>query len=504
MGNWLDKLKRGAMGIMGISGPYKGGEINRLNKKWQPDNWSGDSAIAEDWELLTRRIRDLERNDPAIIALKRALLDHVIGVGLATTAAVMIGQELAEDFNSESDDSFDYWAENEADVFGRLAWPDMQRQIFSEMADTGEALLLRCQDANPDRLVPLCYQVLEAEQLDVGRDRPAGRGQTEIKRGIEFDRVGRPIAYWLHDVHPDDPNRGGLNDSKRIPASRIHHPMLAGRPSASRGISLYSAITQTAKDLDNYLGAELTAANIGALFSVIHKTATPGGGMGFSGDGSTADGTDDNDNPIVKLGRGIVSQIGQDDSIEQVDPNRPNAQAKTFCDLILMLTGMGGNVSKYRLTRDYTGTTYVAARAAHLDDRAAFRPMQGLFGRSVCLPVRREWTAQMAAHKQFASLSLSQFSAQRRRWQRVELQTPGWEQIDPEKETDADIAALGAGLTTLKDVIARRSGKNWRSVILQREREIKFAAEHGVEMNLQRPSTPGNSEAKKEEAPADA
>ena len=38
-----------------------------------------------------------------------------------------------KDFNSESDDLFEHWAENEADVFGRLAWPDMQRQIFSEM-----------------------------------------------------------------------------------------------------------------------------------------------------------------------------------------------------------------------------------------------------------------------------------------------------------------------------------------------------------------------------------
>ncbi|MFO8015252.1 MAG: phage portal protein, partial [Phycisphaerae bacterium] len=176
----------------------------------------------------------------------------------------------------------------------------------------------------------------------------------------------------------------------------------------------------------------------------------------------------------------------------QVEAKRPNRDAGVFTNLILMLLAMGGGVSRYRLTRDYSGTTYVSARAAHMDDRAAFRPLQGYLGRRLVLPIRREWTRQMAAYGQFRSLSASQYARQKRRWERLTLQPPGWEATDPEKEADSDLALIAAGIETLESVCARR-GRNWRQVILQRKREIAFARKHGVELNYDRPSTPGKS-----------
>ena len=105
-----------------------------------------------------------------MIALRRALVDHVVGTGIVTTANVMIAGELDEEFNSQSDDEFTDWAESEADYAGKLSWQDIQRQLFAEMLETGEGLLLRCWDRSADRSVPLCYQVLEAEQLDESQD----------------------------------------------------------------------------------------------------------------------------------------------------------------------------------------------------------------------------------------------------------------------------------------------------------------------------------------------
>ena len=464
-------------GPVASTAPYRGGEIHRLNKQWQPQNLSGDAAISEGWELLTRRIRDLDRNDPAMGALARALQDNVIGTGILTTAAVRIEGTLDDEFNAESDEWAEEWAD-EADVTGRLAWPEMQRQLFHEMLETGEVFLLRCQKRDRSRLVPLCYQVLEAEQLDASMDREAGRGQTEIKRGIEMAHDKTPIAYWLFDAHPGDTHTGSTS-STRIPANRVTHLVLPGRPSQTRGISLYRSITQSAKDLDNYLGAELTAANIGALFTLIHKTGSPGSGMGFVGDGTEADAADDYGNPQVKLGRGIVAQVAREDEIESVEAKRPNRDAAVFTRLILMLMAMGGNCSPYRLTRDYSGTTYVAARAAHLDDRAAFRPLQGLFGRKICLPVRRELTRQLVATGQIQSVSAAQFVRQQRRWQRIELQPPGWEEIDPIKEVTANNDARRGCQKSLKDICSGR-GKNWRRVIDQIAIENAYAAARGV------------------------
>jgi len=420
--------------------------------------------------------------------------DHVVGDGIGTTAAVMVGDELDDEFNTSADDEFEWWSENEADVAGQLGWPDIQRQFFDQTLETGEALLLECTRGDPERQMPLCYQPLEAEQIDQNKDRPPRDGQNEIIRGVEVDRWKMPVAYWLFDVHPGDYHNFQTR-SVRVDARRVIHVTLPGRPSQVRGASLYNSITLTAKDLDNYLGNELTASNLGSLFTLIHKTQHPGMGMGFVGDGTETSDTDDAGNQKVRLGRGIVCQVDQKDSVEAFEPKRPNRDARVFTDLMLLLLAMGGNVSPYRLTRDYSGTTYVAARAAHLDDRAAFRPIQGYLARTLCLPVRRRWTKLAVAGGILRSVSAQQFLRQQRRWQRVKIVTPAYEQIDPEKETDADIAAIGAGLTTQEDVCARRGKKDWRRVILQRKREIAFAAKQGVELNYDRPSTPAKPRA---------
>src|SRR4051812_47127309 len=58
---------------------YKGAEINRLNRGWQPTERSGDQAIREDFQLLNSRMRDLLRNDPLMKKLKREMCKHTIG-----------------------------------------------------------------------------------------------------------------------------------------------------------------------------------------------------------------------------------------------------------------------------------------------------------------------------------------------------------------------------------------------------------------------------------------
>jgi lambda family phage portal protein len=474
--------------VVDMGGAFRSGDITRLNKSFVPLNYSGDSAINESIGLATARIRDLARNDPAIVALKRTLVDHIIGSGIGTWSDVIAGGELQDDFNNESDLLFEEYRDSDIDFECKAADQDMQRQLFGELLETGEGLVLRVQSPDRGRLLPLAYQVLERDQIDDSIDRMPGGNTNEIRRGIEVDRYGRPVAYYLFDVHPQDPHAIGTK-STRITADRILHFCLPGRPSQSRGIGLYNAIVQSSRDLDTYLGSELTSAIIASLFSVVHKTSKPGSGMGFVGDGTEADGTDDYGNNTVKLGRGIVSQIGREDDISIVASNRPNSQANTFVQLILMLIGMGGGVSRYRITRDYTGTTYIAARAAQLDDRASFRPMQAFFGRNWSQVVRRDFIKAAAGYGLFSTLTATQFAKQPRRWSRCQLQLPGFEMLDEEAETNSAIGRLGAGLSTLQIENGKR-GDNWRRIAMQKKRELDLYNKLNVPLSFERPSTP--------------
>ena len=114
--------------------------------------------------------------------------------------------------------------------------------------------------------------------------------------------------------------------------------------------------------------------------------------------------------------------------------------------------------------------------------------MQRFFGRQWSFRVRQDWTAQMAALGRFSTLSPTQFARQTRHWSRCELQYPGVEQLDQVAETNAAIARIGSGQSTLEQEVARGGG-TWRHNIRQRSREIRFAAAQDppVPLNFDRP-----------------
>ncbi len=465
------------------SGPnnaaYRGGAVSRLNKDWIPSHRSGDLAIRENWDLLTSRIRDLFRNEPTIKNARRSLLKYCIGTGIQSYAAVKLNRDdYDDDFNDEADDEFEMWENDEADAEGILSWPEMQALHFSEVCGTGESLLLKCSDDSPGRSIPLCYQILEAEQLDRTKEWPAGTNsdgtpRNRCARGIELDAKNRPVFYWIYDAHPYDTfQAGGVGSkSKRIPAARVIHSYLKERPSQTAGVTWFGANVQTTRDLDWYIGNELTAAAIGALLTLIIKRKHGSGqGVGFMGPG---DSTDQFGNDEVKLGPGLIANIGADDDIKVAESTRPNRDAAPFLKLIMMLQGMGVGLSYLRMTGDYSQSSYTSARAAHLDDQAFFVCLQDWFGRSVVRKVRQEHSRQAAAYGLYENVTPRQFANKQRRYLALDLQPPGREQLDPEKETDSAIKRIDSGLSTRKIECGLR-GDHWRRILRQRMREVKF------------------------------
>lgn len=456
---------------------YDGGKLTRTNKDYMPPHRSGDAAIMDSWQVMTPRMRDLVRNSPTVIAAQRELVKHIIGTGIITMADVVIGMEegglplYEEEFNFQSDDLFDQWADDEADVEGHKSWHDMQWQMFAETVGVGETLLLECMDNTPGRTSPLCYQVLEPEQLDQSVDRPASEGQNRVVRGIELDRHNRAVAYWIYDAHPFDQWSGWSAKSTRIPAERVIHQFMPVRPSMTRGVSWLAAIMQPSRDVDWYLGNELTAAAIGAMLTLIIKRANANGGLGIE-DNTAA--TDEFGNELVKMTRGQSAVIGKDDSIEIAESNRPNRDAGAFIKLMMEQAGMAAGVSYIRLTSDLKATSYTAARAAHLHDAAFFRPVQNWVARESVMPVRRRHTAVAVAQGLLPSLSASQFERQRKRWSRLIAQGPGREQLDPEKETDSAVGRMRAGLSSLPEENALL-GRNWRRTLQQQARALGYA-----------------------------
>lgn len=479
---------------------YSGAELNRLHPDF-PRQRSGDSAIYEDQEILSARLRQMFRNDPLMQKCKREFCKHVSGPhGIQTFADVLMSdgqpgeQESDDRFNFESDELFKRWAEEEADAEGKFSWAQMQWLHFSEAVARGGSLLLEVSDETPGRTVPLCYQLLEYEQLDRTRDRPASDGQNRIINGIEFDARNRAVAYYIHDVHPHDTFSGGNLSSSRIPARRVIHTFFPDRPSQNIGVTLFAGNVQNARDLDWYLGNELTAAALGALLTmVVKRKYGQGSGLGLMGSDPNAT-TDEYGNSLCRLGPGLVANVGPEDSVEMAESKRPSRNASDFIDLILRQAGQAAGLSVARVSGDYKATSYSAGRAMHLDDAAYFTVLQSWSARSYVLPVRRRHTQVAAAFGRYQSISPRQFRNRQFEMLRLRWQGIGREQLDPEKETQAAMERIRAGLSDWEHECALR-GVNWRESALKRKQQIAFFEKHGVPFDLSSNGKPAAEQA---------
>jgi capsid protein len=87
-------------------------------------------------------------------------------------------------------------------------------------------------------------------------------GENEVRLGIEVNKWGRPVAYWVNPGHPSD--FGGSLLREPIPADQIVHLFDPYRVNQTRGLTWFHAGMMSLKMLNGYMEAEIVAARVGA------------------------------------------------------------------------------------------------------------------------------------------------------------------------------------------------------------------------------------------------
>jgi len=469
-------------GSQGISAAYRGGEVNRMNAWWQPASSSADGRNSNP-SLLLARARDLADNDPLAGAAIQRFVENTAPIEVDAAVESDDPDGLNDPFNSESDRLWREWKE-QADYSGEETFDELQQAAIRTVAASGEAILLEC--ALPIgglRRVPLCYQLLDADAIDESFDRDQSANQNAIRRGIEFDRAGRRVAYYLLTEQTGYDSRGA-----RYPAARVQHLFRRLWRGQTRGVTWLAPVMMFLKNLNWYLDNELTAAGICSLFAAVIESdsAANGGGIGLqSPDGQTQD---VNGNYLTALGAGIVATLRKGETIKTVDPQRPAANAAPWIDLMTGLIANGLGMSRLALTKDWSKTNYSGGKGNQLDDRRLWRRLQAWFGKTP-LAVRRRWTTQMFAFDQFTTASSRDYFRDPAHWLAGEILPPGWEWLDMAKEVDADLRAIAGNLLSYKEVFAR-TGRDYRRIWRQSHRERQLATTLGFEFPTNLPNGP--------------
>jgi len=168
----------------------------------------------------------------------------------------------------------------EADAAGQTDFYGLQALACRAMLEGGECLIrLRPRRPEDGLVVPLQLQLLEPEHLPINlnTDLPSGN---VVRSGIEFDSLGRRVAYHLYRSHPEDgrlapmSGQGGM-DTVRIPAAEIIHLFRVLRPGQIRGEPWLSRALGKLNELDQYDDAELVRKKTAAMFAGFVTRANP-------------------------------------------------------------------------------------------------------------------------------------------------------------------------------------------------------------------------------------
>lgn len=221
---------------------------------------------AADARELRVRARSLAQNVPNIVRAIAAVLAARVGQGIVPVwADDGLGKRWRE------------WVQH-ADYDGLLDFYGLQYKA-ERTRDVDGAVLVRKHIQRMGAVVPLKLQLLEIDFLDVERSGVLSGGR-EIIRGIEFDKRGQRVAYYLFERHPGDAGTwtlGRSGSSKRVPAEEVIHLFDPERAGQQDGISRLAPVISKVRDLHTYGDSELQRKQLESRMGVLAEMESAGG-----------------------------------------------------------------------------------------------------------------------------------------------------------------------------------------------------------------------------------
>jgi len=480
---------------------------------WQPQTGSADSDLVDELGTLVSRSRDLARNHGVASGAIQTITDNVVGTGLRLAAtpdyrALGFDKTWADEWTRKTEALWRSWAETtDCDAAKSLNFHGLTTQVFRAGLLNGEALALPLWLPDRGGVFATTLQLIESDRLDT----PPGKlNDKRLRGGVEVDRYGAPLAYWISKQHPGDMHWGvdRLNLTfERIPAQtrfgrrRVIHVHDKERTGQSRGKPLLASVMPLFKMLDHYEHSELQAAVVNAMIAAFVETPLDSESISEMFGGSVEDYIAARSDWKVRLQGGAIIPVFPGDKVSAFTPSRPNSGYGQFVENVLRHIGTGLNIPFELLMKDFSKTNYSSARAALMEAWRYFMGRRQWLATYWARPVYELWLEE-AINK--GLIEAPNFYENKALWTRCKWIGPGRGWIDPVKEVKASQLRLEIGLSTLEDECATQ-GLDWEEVLEQRAREQSKMRELGLSIQPIMPdpvSDPGNSEPDTEPDPS--
>jgi lambda family phage portal protein len=370
--NWRQKL--GA-----VIGGFDAGSNHRRLRGFRATRAHVNALIAAAGPDITARARWLIRNNGYAANAVESWGANTVGDGIKPISQIEEAgtkealQKLWLDWTDEAD------SEGLTDFYG------LQRRAAREVFLAGEVFFrLRPRQVSDGLTVPLQLQMLPAEMLPLEDNRVAANGNA-IRQGIEFDKIGRRVAYHFLRRHPGDSTDPGMaGETVRIPASEMIHvidPVEAGQ---LRGVSKLAPAIVKLFLLDQYDDAELDRKKVAAMYAMFVTSPAPENPLMPPEDEDLLGGFEISPGQVIRLDPGEDVTVGQPaDSGSTYEPFQ-------YRTLLQIASALG--IPYPYLTNDMVKGNFSNSRLALIEFRRRVSAWQhSVMVYQLCRPVWQRW-----------------------------------------------------------------------------------------------------------------
>jgi len=455
----------------------EGAMARRRLKGWNPPLENINALVASGGPRLLARARELVVTNGYAANACEAFAANLVGDGIKPSS-------LIED-TALRDRVQRLWLAwtDEADADGLTDFYGLQAMVAREMFVAGECFVrLRPRRSEDGLTVPLQLQLLQSEMLPFEKTETAANGN-RIRCGIEFDAIGRRVAYHFRRRHPGDSTdqRVAVPDTVRVPAEDVLHvyrPIDAGQ---IRGLPHVAPAMVRLFLLDQYDDAELDRKKTAAMFAgFITKTAPEDPMMG--------EGAADLDGAaIASLEPGTMQVLLPGEDVKFSSPADVGGGYEAFQYRTLLAVSASLGLPYHLVTGDVRQANYSSLRAELVEFRRRIGQLQhGVIVHQFCRPI---WARWLEAAVLSGALVLPGNASATGLFRAVQWIPPRWDWVDPLKDIQAQVLAMEAGITSRRKVV-EATGYDVEEV----DRENAADARRAADLHLSYRVSPGEKQ----------
>lgn len=424
---------------------YEGGKRTLANRDFNNANSPFEYTARMDRDVMRARARWLHENNPIMANIDKAILNNVIGRGIALQSKTG---------NKKLDDAiearFRQWSDK-CDVTGRLNFTDFQRLVLSSRMVDGEILVYKTIADGELKL-----QLIEVDSLD------ASQGDN----GITLDEQGKPLKYHFKVM-----SQYGKQTLQQfsINAKDIINYFNIERPSQYRGVSEYKQAILDIKNFSAYQSATVQSARANAEIAYTVETERDPGGFGA---------VKQEQDEIQEINGLMVYYLKPGEKVSKHNNNAGGAGYGEFITNTVRMIATARNISYELAFRDYSQVNFASSRASLIQDNKRFDNEQEHLVSHILNDVFNTWIEiEVLAGR--IKINPTKWIKNQSQFIKPRWSFPKREWVNPQQDMKAIEKEIELNLTTMTD-LAHERGHDLEDILKTKQKENELMKKYGI------------------------